>query len=175
MVDEGPRVKVAEHTISRKKALAFGMVLSIGFGVINTILDRPEFIWPFPLSLLLSVLGAIVTIVILHEGIHGLAAVALGHRPVFGIKFPFVFTTFRHKLPRGVLIVVALAPLIILDVVGVILYTNDILPLFALLCMEVNTIGAVGDSWIVIKLLGHERGTLVQDTMTGIEVWRRET
>ena len=175
MTDDGgdvPLVKVAEHKINRRKAVIACFIIGIGAGLCNAILDRPEFLWPFPLELLYWVLAAIPTVLILHEGLHGLAALALGHRPVFGVKFPLFFTTFRHKLPRGVLIVVALTPLVVIDGVGMILYLKDILPLFSLICVEVNTIGAVGDCWIVMKLLGHERGTLIQDTMSGIEVWR---
>ena len=168
-----PLVKVSEHTFSRKKALVFGLVLGVGCGVVNTYLNPPELRWPYSPYLILWILGSIVSVIFLHEGIHGLAALMLGQRPVFGVKFPLVYTTFRHKLPRGALIVVALAPLFVLDVLGVILYTRDIAPFFFLLCVEINTIGAMGDCWIVMKLLGHERGTLVQDTMTGIEVWRR--
>ena len=40
------------------------------------------------------------------------------------------------------------------------------------LCFEINTIGAIGDVWIVLKLLPARRGSLVQDTMTGVEIWR---
>ena len=39
------------------------------------------------------------------------------------------------------------------------------------LCFAVNTIGAVGDIWIALKLVRQARGTYVEDTQTGIEVW----
>jgi hypothetical protein len=46
--------------------------------------------------------------------------------------------------------------------------------LFMGLCFAVNTIGAMGDVWIVLKLSRHARGTVVQDTKQGIEVWRKK-
>ena len=39
------------------------------------------------------------------------------------------------------------------------------------LCFAVNTIGAVGDVWIALKLIRQPRGSYVEDTQTGIEVW----
>lgn len=51
------------------------------------------------------------------------------------------------------------------------LYASGVLRLFAVLCFSINTIGAIGDLWIVTKLLRHGAGTWVQDTKSGIQVW----
>ena len=144
--------------------------MGVGFGLINAALPDVDFT---PSTDLLGwAVGAIAVVIVLHEGIHGATGLALGHRPVFGIKPPFVFTTFRHKIPRGHFILVALAPLVILDGVAAALYATGDLRLFYTLCFEINTIGALGDTWIVLKLLPARRGSLVQDTMTGVEIWR---
>ena len=45
------------------------------------------------------------------------------------------------------------------------------LRLFASLCFALNTIGAIGDVWIVLKILPHPRDRVFQDTKTGVEVW----
>ncbi len=39
------------------------------------------------------------------------------------------------------------------------------------LCFAVNTIGSVGDVWIVTRTLRHPPETLFQDTRSGVEAW----
>ena len=145
--------------------------MGVGFGLINAILPGVDF--TLNISLFGWAIAAIFAVILVHEGIHGLAGRLLGHRPVFGFKPPFVFTTFRNMIPRGHFILVALAPLIVLDGILIALYATGDLRLFYLLCLEINTIGALGDTWIVLKLLPAPRGSKVQDTMTGVEIWHR--
>ncbi|MCH9014590.1 MAG: DUF3267 domain-containing protein [Gemmatimonadetes bacterium] len=95
----------------------------------------------------------------------------LGHRPIFGVEPPLVFTTFRERIARGHFMVIALAPLVVLDALFISLYALGVLRLFMDLCLAVNTIGAVGDVWIALKLIRQPRGSYVEDTQTGIEVW----
>ncbi len=161
---------VGSHDISRKKATLLALVLGVLTGVVNTYTDV-DFSLRWELIGWLGV--AFVTVIVLHEGIHGLTARMFGHKPIFGLKPPLVFVTFDTKVPRGHFIVIALAPLIVLDIVFAVLYSTDVAKLFANLGFVINTLGAVGDVWIVLKLLPQERGTLVQDTKTGIEVWRK--
>jgi hypothetical protein len=123
-------------------------------------------------ALVASLVAAIITVLLLHEGLHGAVGLALGHRPVFGVEPPLVFTTFREKIPRTHLIAIALAPLLVLDAAFVFLYYLGVLRLFADLCFAVNTIGAVGDVWIVLKLARHPPTALIQDTKSGVEVWQ---
>lgn len=104
-------------------------------------------------------------------GLHGAVGLALGHRPIFGVEPPLVFTTFRPKIPRTHLLVIALAPLIILDAAFVVFYTLGVWRLFMNLCFAVKTIGAVGDVWIALNLVRHGPHTLIQDTKTGVKVW----
>jgi hypothetical protein len=68
--------------------------------------------------------------------------------------------------------VIGLAPLVVLNTVCISLFAAGVLKEFAYFCLLVNTIGAVGDLWIVLKLSGHDQGTLIQDTKDGIEVWK---
>ncbi len=161
---------VVSYDISRKKATLLALGLGVLTGVVNTNLD-------VDFSLRWALLGwlalAFVTVISLHEGIHGLTARMFGHKPIFGLKPPLVFVTFDTKVPRGHFIVIALAPLIVLDIVFAVLYSMDVVNLFADLGFVINTLGAVGDVWIVLKLLPQKRGTLVRDTKTGIEVWRK--
>ncbi len=159
---------ISEHRFPRKKATVVAALLGVLMGVVNVFLDV-DFTMRWSLVGWLALV--VVTMVFLHEGVHGLAAIVFGHRPIFGIKPPLVYMTLRTKIPRGHLIVIALAPLVVLDALFLGLYCLDQMKLFSNLCFTVNTIGAVGDLWIFFKLLPHERGVLVQDTKTGFEVW----
>ncbi|MCZ6792489.1 MAG: DUF3267 domain-containing protein [Planctomycetota bacterium] len=163
---------VSEHRFSRKMATGYAALLGVLAGGVNLFLDVDfTLCWA-----LLGWLGAaVITVVVLHEGVHGLVAALQGHRPIFGVKPPLVYMTLRNKVPRGDFVAIAVAPLIVLDLLFAGLYQVPQLSLFANLCFTINTIGAVGDVWIVLKLLPHERGTLVEDTKTGLEVWRRVT
>jgi hypothetical protein len=163
----------ADHVFPRKLGMVWGVVLGVLIGVGNTFLDL-DFASVSTPALLGLLLAAIALVLVLHEGVHGGVGVMLGHRPRFGVEPPLVYTTFDERLPRNVFLAVALAPLVVLDLVFVGLYLAGVAPLFANLCFAVNTIGAVGDVWIVLKLLGHASGVEVQDTKTGVEVWARE-
>ncbi len=163
---------LAEYTFPRKKAAIYGVIVGILIGYGNTFLDLD---FSFRPALLGWLIAAILVVVVLHEGIHGGVGVRLGHRPVFGFEPPLVYTTYEEKIPRGHFIAIALAPLIILDILFVAMYKSDSLKLFADLGFAVNTIGSIGDVWIVLKLMRHGRGTFVQDTKTGVQVWGPET
>ena len=169
MSDSSDPGLVGTYDISRNKATFFALVLGIFAGVANTFLDVD---FTLRRELLGWLVLAFVTVIALHEGIHGLTARMFGHQPIFGLKPPLVYVTFDTKVPRGHFIAIALAPLIVLDIVFAVLYSMDVAKLFADLGFVINTLGAVGDVWIVLKLVPQERGTLVRDTKTGIEVWR---
>jgi hypothetical protein len=161
-------LRIAEYVFPRKKATLYGVGVGVLVGIGNSFLAL-DFT---PRLALFASLGAAITVVLLlHEGLHGAVGLALGHRPVFGVEPPLVLTTFKEKIPRTHLMVIALAPLIVLDAAFVLLYSLGVLRLFMDLCFAVNTIGAVGDVWIVFKIARHEPQTLIQDTKTGVEVW----
>ncbi|UCD86534.1 MAG: DUF3267 domain-containing protein [Desulfobacterales bacterium] len=165
-------IKVADYTYSRKKAMVYGTGIGVATGLVNT--WHPFIDFTFRPSLFAYLVGAIITIIFLHEGVHGAVAILLGHRPIFGVKPPFFYVTFDTKVPRGHFIGVTLAPLVILNVICVALYIVGFLRTFVFLCLMTNTIGSMGDIWILLKLLPHERSVLVQDTKNGIEIWRRD-
>jgi len=151
-------------------ALIGGLLIGIFFGVINAKYYPIDF--APTLSLFLWLIAAVVVTVVLHEGVHGMVAQVLGNRPIYGLKLPLVFITFNDKIPRDHFIVIALAPLVILDIVFGLFFFRDIMKTFTYFAFFINTLGAMGDVWIALKLFPHERGTLVQDTKTGVEVWK---
>jgi hypothetical protein len=159
---EKPLVMVAEYTFPRWKAVVYGVLVGLLIGYGNTFLEV-DFTLRADLLVAL-VIVAVVIVVVVHEG----------HRPVFGLEPPLVYTTYKEKIPRDHLIAIALAPLIAIDIACIALYSVGVLRLFAVLCFAVNTIGALGDVWIVLKISRHTRESLIQDTKSGVQVWRPE-
>jgi hypothetical protein len=162
----------AEYAFPRLKAVVYGVLVGLLIGYGNTFLDVDVTLRADLLVALVTV--AIVIVVVVHEGLHGGVGMLLGHRPVFGLEPPLVYTTYKEKIPRDHLIAIALAPLILIDIACITLYLLGTLRLFAVLCFAVNTIGALGDVWIVLKISRHTRDSLIQDTKAGVQVWSPE-
>jgi len=165
--------KIAEYSISRPKVCFFALVAGIIIGLFNAMVPLIDFTPNVQFFLWLA--AAMVTVVFLHEGIHGAVAVLFGHRPIFGFKPPLVYVTFTGKIPHGQFILIALAPLVVLDGLFALLFISGLLKTFTYFCFVINTLGAAGDVWILLKLLPQKRGTWVQDTKTGIEVWAQDS
>jgi hypothetical protein len=162
-------VMVAEYTFPRWKAVVYGVLVGVLIGYGNTFLAVD---FTLRADLLVGlIIAAIVIVVVLHEGLHGGVGILLGHRPVFGLEPPLVYTTYREKIRRNHLIAIALGPLVLIDIVCIALYSLGLVRLFADLCFAVNTIGALGDVWIVLKISRHPPPSLIQDTRTGVQVW----
>ncbi len=180
---------IVSYDMPRRKALALGTLVGVGLGFANLALGVEFFtvedyvrmqaggffnqVLPY-LILAGKLVIAVVVTAVLHEGVHGAVAKAFGHNPRFGFKPPLVYVTFDSKVPRGAFILVALAPLVVLDIAFGALVLGGVFPVVAYMCLSVNTIGAVGDVWITLKLIPQPRGSMVQDTKTGIEVWAAE-
>ncbi len=160
--------KVAHCNPPRSFLYAIGIAAGVVAGFANSILNIDMSLNP---SLFGWVLASVVAVVALHEGTHGAVAVLLGHRPVFGLRPPLVYITFKGKLPRGHLMMVAIAPFVVLDLLFGILYAQGTLILFCDLSLIVNSIGSMVDIWVILKLIGAPKGALIQDTRTGFEVW----
>ena len=160
---------VAVYPFPRTEATVYGLGVGILVGIGNSFLAldfEPR------LALFGALIAAIVVVLILHEGLHGAGGALFNYKPSFGGEPPLVYTTFNERIRRTHFIAIALAPLLVLDVAFLGLYAAGVLRLFMDLCFAVNTIGAVGDMWIVLKLLPHDSTSVVQDTKTGIAVYK---
>ena len=160
--------KIGDYTLPRGAVYGVCIFFGILVGVVNSFLELD---FSFRPALFGWLIAAIVIVVILHEGIHGTVAAVLGHKPEFGLKPPLVYITFSSRIPRGHFTLVALAPFIVLDIVFGFLYVQSVLKLFSNFCFTINTIGAVGDVWIAVRLLNTPKGAEIQDTKTGFEIW----
>ena len=160
--------KVSVYVFPRRAATLVGIVVGVAIGIGNAILGLLVPSWLATLGLLLA---ALALVLVLHEGLHGAAGTLFGYRPIFGMEPPLVFTTFEEKIARNHLVAIALAPLVILDVVFVAAFVLAPGAIFWNLCFTVNTIGAIGDVWIVTRILRHPPETVFQDTKSGVEAW----
>ena len=101
---------------------------------------------------------AVVVTLVLHELAHGLAMLAYGARPQFGILWQglmFYATSPGYAFRRNNYVVVILAPLVGLSLLAfmVILFSPPGVAVLVALCATVNGAGAVGDLWILLITL----------------------
>ena len=112
----------------------------------------------------------------LHEGFHGLFFwFFTGARPRYSFKLYYASASMPGWFfPRWQYFFISLAPLVgitLLAVLGIrYLPTNYLLPVYFLLLL--NTTGSVGDLWVVLKILFHPSGTLINDHDGAIEFFR---
>jgi hypothetical protein len=161
--------KIAEYRFTRWHMYLYGIPLGVLFGLLNLYMC-PEL--AFDTRSLVTAAIAILAIIVLHEGVHGIVAWLLGYNPTFGCKPPaFAYVTFSERIPRNDFFWIAIAPLVVLDVLFGMMYALRIAPTFFWLCVIGNSVGAMADVWIIVKLFKHLPQVLVQDTKTGIEIW----
>lgn len=119
-------------------------------------------------GVLLMLVGLTVMILILHELIHGFFFWMFSRsRPVFGIRPMYAYAGApTWFFPRREYAITALAPLVIIGVVG--LFLMLLVPLWWLLMIAflvaLNTGGAVGDIFVFIRLLKSSSTSFANDT-----------
>lgn len=127
-------------------------------------------------DVLLGAFIALVLVPVLHEAVHGIAAMLTGNRPSYGIGPGFAYTTFPDPAGKRAYLTIGLAPLVVLSVVG--------LPLAAawdrgaglvLFFLVVNAAGAVGDLWMSWRIALQPRDALFVDLADGFAVLVPET
>lgn len=124
----------------------------------------------------LSFIIGVLLVLPLHELLHGLAIRAFGHRARYGFKFEtgVLYTTADGALFRKhEYIVVALAPVVVISVVGLALlvtgpaWLSDTVSIIII----VNAGGAVGDLWMAWTLLRYDRSALIRDEQDGFRIY----
>jgi hypothetical protein len=128
---------------------------------------------------------AIALVVPLHEGVHGLAIRWAGHTPRYGAKFvtlarvkiPYIFyaTADQALFRRHEFIVIALAPVVVLTIAGLLAMMALPASWGPLLIVAVifNGSGAAGDLWMTAIVLRYPESALVRDEADGIRVFAR--
>ena len=166
---------------------AAGLVLLVLFGWLFTKLAiwlRPADATAF-MTLKWEGIGIFLTIVIvlailfvtitIHEAIHGLGFYALANaKPVFAFRGAYAYAAAPNwYIPRNKYLVTALAPFVLISVIGVGLMTiapaTWIAPL--VLACVINASGAVGDLWVALLLLRQPPEALSNDAGDEIKIF----
>lgn len=128
----------------------------------------------------------VILVLPFHEWIHGLAIRAVGHRPIYGIKWaefgrfklPLVlYTTAGDVFFRRLeFIFVALAPVTVITLLGmaVVAFLPDYLAYCVALAVIINGAGSVGDFWMVVVVLRYPADCLVRDEADSIRIYVRD-
>ncbi|NWF67694.1 MAG: DUF3267 domain-containing protein [Chloroflexi bacterium] len=131
----------------------------------------------------LGLLFALVGVLLLHEGFHGVAINAFGFPVRYGAKYAdfgrfklpiFLYaTTDGGYFRRGQFIIIALAPL--LGITLLCLLASVVLPerlgLYIALTAAVNAGGAIGDLWMTWLALRYPPTALIKDEADSIRIY----
>jgi hypothetical protein len=125
----------------------------------------------------LAAILALIIVLVLHEGIHGLAYWLLaGVRPVFAFKGAYAYAAAPGwYVARGPYLAIGLAPLVLLYSLGGHAGAWPSAPLNSLaviyFAVVMNAAGAVGDLWVAVLLLRAPRGCLALDSGEEIQLF----
>jgi hypothetical protein len=129
-------------------------------------------------NFLVAFLGSIVAIIlvmVVHEGIHGICFWTLtGGKPRFGFRGAYAYAAVPDwYIPRPTYFIVALAPLVLITIAGVWLVpiVSQILLPFWLIGLIFNFAGSVGDIVVVIWLLGKPHSVYINDFGDGVSAY----
>ncbi len=160
------------------------MVLSGGLLMLGVLWLRPDYLKVLQAgisgNLLTGLLLVVVTMtvaVILHEMVHGLFFWLFArHRPEFGIGPGYAYAAMPDwYYPRGLYLVVGLAPLVLLTLLG--LLVSAFAPIYMLgwllVGMVTNSGGAIGDMYICWRIASEKPAALIKDTGDGFQLYRK--
>lgn len=159
-------------------AIAAGLVLPVIWVVQRFLASiRPETAsFQFTPLMVVEVALLIAVTVIVHEAIHGLCFWFLTRqRPVFGLRGLYAFAGAPGwYFTRGQYAVAALAPLVVITVLGLALVPVAPSPLVLALPFVVafNAAGSIGDLAGVVWLLTKQPGILVCDSGEAVTVYQ---
>lgn len=113
-------------------------------------------------------LGLIIVLLVLplHELVHGLFITRFGHKARYGVKMTVLFATADGAFfRRNEFIQIALAPLVIISLIGLtlMLFLPAQLAQWIALAVVVNAAGAIGDLWMTAIALRFDSSALIQD------------
>ena len=126
-----------------------------------------------PLLVALVVLIATTfAILVLHELVHGLFFwLFTRSRPRFGFKGAYAYAAAPGwYIPRPQFLTVGLAPLALISLAGLLILpvTAPPVSLVVIVALILNAAGAIGDLYMVVRLLFVPHGVLIEDHGDGI-------
>jgi hypothetical protein len=129
----------------------------------------------FRLVDLLFMVMIFAVFIVLHELVHGAFFwIYSRSRPRFGFRGGYAYAAAPGWFfPRSQYLVIALAPLLLLSILGMVLVA--VVPAGALAAilfgMVANAAGAVGDMWIAFKVIRERRKILIEDLGDGMNFY----
>jgi hypothetical protein len=178
---DSPSITIIANIAAVLVFFLFGYLFAVA-----AILIRPhDFAFTFSLSIkniiptllfLAEFLVVIVVMMFVHEGFHGLFFWIFScEKPKFGFKGYYAYAGapgwYFH---RGQYMVIGLAPLVGITLLGILgliwLPPFFLTPIYLLMVM--NASGAVGDMWVVLRLLFSPADTWALDQGDGVEFFR---
>lgn len=154
---------------------AAGLMGLLFFGWV-ALMSRMPTVRSVPLAQALSLILAVVVTLGLHEGVHGLAMMAYGARPRFGVLWQGLMlyaTAPGFVFRRNAYVVVILAPLVGISLLALmaILILPPAVAVLVAVCATVNGAGAVGDLWILRITLRFPDHAYVMDERDGMRIF----
>ncbi len=146
-----------------------------------TVVVRPDWLGTFSKGIVVKAGGVVwvvfifVVFICLHELIHGAFFwIFTGRQPKLGLRGGYAFAAAPGWFfPRRQYLLVALAPLVLLSLLGMALVAT--VPLAGvtgiLLAMVLNASGAVGDLWIVYRVMRERGAVVVEDLGDGLKIY----
>ena len=124
---------------------------------------------------LLALVISLVVFLVLHELIHGAFFwIYSRSRPKFGLRSGYAFAAAPGwYFPRRQYLMIAFAPFVLLSILGMILLVVvpvGMLPAI-LFGVVTNAAGAVGDIWIVLKIIRERRNIVIEDLGDGFHFY----
>lgn len=121
-------------------------------------------------------MGMVLLMLPLHEVLHGVLIAHYGHKPRYGIKLFVLFATSDGALfRRNEFIHIALAPLVIITLIGgiLLLFLPIKLAYWVALAITLNAAGSIGDLWMTIIALRYDESALVRDEEDSMRIFIR--
>ena len=188
-VDAGQIRKIDEVELLEQEQLLPLARLSLRLlllgGLCFGLLNYATYAWrAHTFDLHLSVPGVLLWLVInfvgyflmlpLHELLHGASFLLWGGRPYLGVKLPYaLYCGAKNQLfGRNQYLVVALTPLVVITLAGIICtLLSPVLASYTLSVTVGNISGAAGDAWSARRIMKIPATALMEDTEAGYRAW----
>jgi len=118
---------------------------------------------------------------LLRELIRGAFMSKYGGKPSYGegiayFILPYLYATTKTVFTRNQFIVIAIAPLVVISMVGIgIMAVFPSIAHWMFIPFVVNASGAVGDMWVTRNVLRYPKHVLLEDVRTGLIIYGKET
>jgi hypothetical protein len=166
--------------------LGMGTLALFAFGFFFTALytlfiGKVGFNFDFTSGTILISVTLFIGTVVLHELIHGVFMSIYGGKPRYGAGIayfilPYFYATTKTVFLRNQFIVIAIAPLVVISLVGIgLMAAFPSIAHWMLIPFVINASGAVGDLWVTRNVLRYPKHVLLEDRKTGLIIYGKET